>query len=131
MMTLDEAKTFLSKCTRNELNDHAFGDSEVSWFLDGKEVASGYFGSTSRSVSICQGCEGIDHTTHHSSFEGAEAQALRYGGTRGEVERNDETGPDTYTEGRCMPGLTLEGVRRELETQVEMERRELRINPPP
>jgi len=80
-MTLEEAKLFLAQCVRNTLSDYAFGDSEVSWSLDDKVVASGYFGSTTREVVICG-----------TSFEGEDAQALRYRGTLGRAARNDSGG---------------------------------------
>lgn len=113
-MTLDEAKAVLSTCTREELRDHAFGDCEVYWIregapalVDGDEVASGYFGSDERIVSVSDGL-------FHETFRGDDADALRSCGTRGRVERNDSTGPDEYHEGDCLPGLTSEGVLDEL-----------------
>ena len=107
--SLEEAKAFLNTCTREELRDHAFGDTEVGWMINGREVASGYFGSTSKIISIIS-------ETGKSVWccKGTDAQELRNTGTLGKVERNDETGPDQYQEGYTMPGLTLEGVRAEL-----------------
>lgn len=104
-MEIHEAKELLNGCTRTELRDHAFGDAEVSWWKDGKEVASGYFGSTMSHVTI-----------GHIPILGTTARELRYCGVEGHIERNDETGPDDFQEGRIMPGLTLEGVREELTT---------------
>ena len=101
-MTFEEALYLLMSCKREELRDHAFGDAEVYWMKDGKEVAVGYYG-TSSSV-------GIDGT----SFTGEEAAKFRYVGRQGKIERNDETGPDVYAEGKCMSGLTLAGVFKEL-----------------
>jgi hypothetical protein len=107
-MTLDEAKRILNECVRSELRDHAFGDAEVYWEDDGEEVAFGYFGQTS---SV--GGDGW-------SFEGREADELRKCGRTGLIERNDETGPSMYQEGKCMPSLTLEGVREELTGTLEV-----------
>jgi hypothetical protein len=104
-MNIQEATEFLNKCMRDELRDHAFGDAEVSWFLDEEEVAFGYFGSRDESTSVAIG----EHT-----FKGADARQLRCCGASERIARNDETGPNTYQEGMCMPGLTLEGVRKEL-----------------
>lgn len=89
-LTLDEARAFLAKCARDELNDHAFGDSEVGWFLDGKKVANGYFSATSHSIGICHGCQGLEHT-RHTSFKDADALALRYSGVLGRAQRNDSS----------------------------------------
>lgn len=105
-LPLEQAKELLEQCTRNELQDHAFGDSEVFWDKDGIEVADGYFGGGRDPVV---GIHNPDAT-----FTGKDALALRNCGERGQVERNDSTGPDRYQEGSCLPGLTLEGVRREL-----------------
>jgi len=101
-MTLDEAKKLLTECIREELRDHAFGDAEVYWMKDGQEEAAGYFGSKAE-VEI-----------RGTIFKGPDAHELRKCGTIGAVERNDSTGPDQYVEGQCMPGLTIEGVRKEL-----------------
>jgi hypothetical protein len=102
-MTLQEAVELLSSCVRHELRDHAFGDSEVYWRKDGQNVATGYFGGDSSSVCIGQ-----------EVFKGADALKLLECGQVGQVERNDETGPDEYKQGVIMPALTLEGVRKEL-----------------
>lgn len=109
----ERAKAFLSTCRRLELRDHAFGDVEISWYAPGtpetdEPEGCGYFGSGPASV----GC--ILPGGEPAGFDGKEALALRSCGTLGAVERNDMTGPDTYAEGRCIPALTLEGVRREL-----------------
>lgn len=106
-MTLEEAKELLDKCDRGEQRDHAFGDTEITWWLDGKEVAGGYFGGGSANVWI-------DHQEFRAAFKGEVAQQLRKCGAKTVIERNDETGPDEYQEGVTMPGLTLEGVRDEL-----------------
>lgn len=105
-MTIEEAKALLAECTREELRDHAFGDAEVYWSREGEEedVAVGYFGNESREVVF-----------EAARFNGPGADELRYCGKRGRVERNDTTGPDEYREGVTMSGLTLEGVRKELE----------------
>lgn len=102
-MEIDEMKELLNGCTRTELRDHAFGDAEVSWWKDGKEVASGHFSSSHNSVMI-----------GHIPVQGTTARELRYCGIEGHIERNDETGPDEYFEGTIMPGLTLSGVLEEL-----------------
>lgn len=106
-MEVNEAKSILDGCTRHELRDHAFGDMEVTWMKGETVIADGYFGSSMASVTI-----GDDPT---ASFSNDDAHALKSAGTLGEVGRNDETGPSEYVEGQTMPGLTLEGVRDELE----------------
>lgn len=106
MSRLDAAIALLSTATREELRDHAFGDCEVYWRVDGHEVGYGYFGGDHCSVTV--------NPNEPVTFKGADAQQLRHIGKLGLVERNDSTGPDDYREGDCMPGLTLEGVRREL-----------------
>jgi hypothetical protein len=106
-MNLQEAKEFLNTCVRNELRDHAFGDTEVGWTLNGAEVAAGYFGGGT--ADVC-----INYDTVNVAFSAAEARELRDCGTIGISERNDETGPEEYQEGVVMPGMTLEGVQDEL-----------------
>lgn len=103
-MDLEEAKDLLRTAVKSELRDHAFGDCEVLWYLNGTEIASGYFGSGGGEVSISG-----------TRFISSQASALRDCFASEEVERNDSTGPDTFVVGQTMPGLTLEGVRRELE----------------
>ncbi len=108
-MNIDAAKNILAHAVKSECRDHAFGDCEVYWEIDGKEVAAGYFGGGSRSVSV------FNDTDDSGHFEGAEADELRKIFAKEEIGRNDETGPDEFVLGKTMPGLTLEGVRRELE----------------
>lgn len=102
-MEIDEAKELLNGCTRSENRDHAFGDAEVFWTKDGVQVAEGYFGNSMQQVMF-------DHVT----IQGTTASELRDCGIEGHIERNDETGPEEYSEGSILPGLTLEGVRNEL-----------------
>lgn len=109
MTDLDMVKEILSQCVRVELRDHAFGDAEVSWLFMGLEAASGYFGSSSSSVTLIN-----PKGETVATLKGKDADAVRYCGTLGTVERNDETGPDEYQEGSCMPGLTFKGVLEEL-----------------
>jgi len=103
-MTFEEAKAILNTCVREELRDHAFGDREIYWTRDGQEIAFGYSGS-----SVSFGFSGDD-----TVFSDDEVRELLRCGSLGTVERNDSTGPDTYTDGACMPGLTLAGVREEI-----------------
>jgi hypothetical protein len=102
-LSMEAAKKILDNAVRYELRDHAFGDTEVTWEVDGVEVGGGYFGTT------------YDVWIGDIGFHGADAKLLRNCGKNLVVERNDETGPDRYTEGVTMPGLTIEGVRNELE----------------
>lgn len=104
-MDLQEAKELLNGCVRSELQDHAFGDAEVFWSKDGEAVAGGYFGGGHADVYAKNGSW---------NFNNDDARVLRRCGISGHVERNDETGPDTYSEGTIMPGLTKEAVRKEL-----------------
>lgn len=104
-MELEAAKTLLNECVREELRDHAFGDVEVYWMKDDKEVATGYFSGGMASVGF---------TEEVFNFDGDDARMLRPCGSEGAVERNDETGPDNFTLGATMPGLTRQAVRDEL-----------------
>lgn len=113
-MNLESAAELLNTCVRDELRDHAFGDREVSWLKDGTEVAMGYFGSSS-SVSIFDGGTDSNGIKTAFSFEDADARRLAECGELASAVRNDTTGPEVYQDGVCMPGLTLEGVRKELE----------------
>lgn len=106
-MTTDDAIAFLSTAKRDELRDHAFGDCEVHWDIGEGTIADGYFGTDERSVTVY-------FPDGNVTFTGADADKLRNCGARGGVERNDSTGPETYREGACMPGLTRDGVLREL-----------------
>jgi len=134
-MNLTEAKKLLSSTVRGELRDHAFGDREVTWFVvkDGlivAQAAEGYFGGGSSGVSVYTTpipfeepwdfetgsgylAEVDDEAYAAAEFDGRDARELLTCGSL-RVGRNDETGPDTYRDGACMPGLTLEGVRKEL-----------------
>lgn len=105
-MKLAEAKELLDGTVRTELRDHAFGDAEVSWHKDEVEVASGYFNGTVQEVIILDGPQ---------TFNSDEAKELRSHGVLGDIERNDETGPVHYEEGKMMPGLTSEFVKHELQ----------------
>jgi hypothetical protein len=111
-LTLDQAKQALEGTTRHELRDHAFGDMEVTWVKKEDnhevEVASGYFGGTA-SVGFLD----PDPSKSSGSFVDDDARQLLQCGEL-EVERNDSVGPDKFVEGSCMPGLTLQGVRKEL-----------------
>jgi hypothetical protein len=107
-MNLEEAKNLLRTAVKHELRDHAFGDCEVTWFVGENEVvASGYFGSGTPSVSIQVPGNSL---TFHGDF----ALELRNCFASEQTSRNDSTGPDDFVVGRTMPGLTLEGVRKEL-----------------
>ena len=108
-MNVEEAKKILDGCVRSECRDHAFGDKEVFWTKNGVDTAEGYFGSSMASVTIYEG----EDTTF--SFKSDDALSLMNAGTLGQVGRNDETGPSEFSLGATMPGLTLEGVRQELE----------------
>lgn len=105
-MNLEEAKKFLENTDRYELRDHAFGDIEVTWILNGDAVAGGYFGGRQASVWI--------DSESHVAFDDDEARQLQSCGTLTTVERNDETGPAVFHAGVAMPGLTSEGVFEEL-----------------
>lgn len=102
-MTTIEAAAVLGVARRCELRDNAFGDAEVTWVLqDDTVLATGYFSGEAEEVNI----DGY-------LFLGEAARALRECGTL-ETERNDSAGPDEYTEGKIMPGLTREGVWKEI-----------------
>lgn len=109
-MNLEEAKTLLKGAVKHELRDHAFGDCEVDWTIGDDKVATGYFGGSDRHVSVRVNA----NMWHSTRFMNYEADELRKCFASEAVERNDETGPDDFVVGRTMPGLTLEGVRKEL-----------------
>lgn len=106
-MDFQEAKELLSSCKRSENRDHAFGDREIYWEKDGKEIGGGYFGNGEGSVWI--GDEVV--------FKGKEADELVKCGSSVIIGRNDSTGPDTYSEGDVMPGLSKGDVFHELTGQ--------------
>lgn len=77
-VTFEAAKELLAPSTRNELRDHAFGDKEVYFEVDGTTIAEGYSGSSGQSVHI-----------NGTEFTGEEACILLALGTLGNVDRND------------------------------------------
>lgn len=87
-MPFEYAKTFLAASTRDALVDHAFGDSEVFWLREGREVASGYMGRSSKSVSV-------NETKHFAAtkFQDKEAEELDALGQRGHIDHNDAGDP--------------------------------------
>lgn len=103
-MDLSDARQRLVGTTRYELRDHAFGDREVTWMRGDQNIAGGYFGGGHADVWF----EGLE-----AKFSGDDARSLLDCGTLS-VSRNDETGPDTYTEGDIMPGLSKGDVFHEL-----------------
>lgn len=103
-MDLAMAKQLLSTCIKHELRDHAFGDCEVEWYDGSTPIASGYFSGSIREVGFNAG----------DSFKDDEADELRNCFASQKTERNDETGPDEFEIGKVMPGLTKEGVYKEL-----------------
>jgi len=114
MMTFDEVKTLLDSCVRSECRDHAFGDREIFWeTAQGTLVAEGYSGGSG--ASVCSEADGDGKELRDfPQFTEKQTYELLSCGSRGQIDRNDATGPDTYQEGACMPGLTLAGVRKEL-----------------
>lgn len=85
-ITLERAMEQLSACVRHELRDHYFGDREIYW-IDDKHVtvAEGYEGNDGVSVYI----GGV-------TFKAEDARQLLSCGARGDIERNDTAGPDTW-----------------------------------
>jgi hypothetical protein len=115
-MTIQEAQKLLEGTVRYELRDHAFGDREVTWAKDNCEIATGYFSGSCSEVYY-----------NGEVFNGADAIAiLKYGTLT--IERNDETGPDEYVDGKVMEGLTLKGVLEEI-TLVRRRPRDLSRRP--
>ena len=111
MKSFEEVQKILGTCERGENRDHAFGDREVYWSREGEDLAFGYFGGGTAVVGL--DAEG------EASFSGDEAFELLKCGATVVIERNDSTAfAVTYQDGAVMPGLTLEGVRKEL-TQGE------------
>lgn len=122
-LTLREAAAVLSQCTRSEIRDHAFGDAEVWWTHRSNNqdiaIAQGYFGGGHQSVYFGEfnwTQLTSDQTVRfgEKSFKGVDAVSLRNLGTEGIIERNDETGPDGYIEGRMLDSMTKGAVFEEL-----------------
>lgn len=104
-MDFDEAAKILKEATRSELRDHAFGDREIFWEKDGKDIAGGYLG---------RGVPEVWFIGKSGCFTDEEARELAKLGISGRIERNDETGPDEYKDGEVMPGLSKGDVYKEL-----------------
>jgi hypothetical protein len=112
ILTFEEVKKILNECHRNELRDHAFGDREIYWWHPKLgNIAEGYSG---RSVCFSMNDENGTEVQFDRVFTDSEIESLFKLGTMGKISRNDSTGPDTYTEGTVMPGLTLNGILNEL-----------------
>lgn len=111
-ISLEEAKALLNSCTRSELRDHAFGDREVSWD-DDEGNAVGFYCNSGRPPHMVYVTTFDDAGNELESAEFSDYSLLSCGSSA-RIERNDSTGPDTYQDGACMPGLTLEGVKKEL-----------------
>ncbi len=83
-MTLEEARVLLASCTCERLVDRTFGDEEIYWMSpDHEEIASGYFGRDSSSVTFR--CSSL---VDECSWEGEEARSLRGLGKAGTIEYN-------------------------------------------
>ena len=88
---------------REESRDHAFGDVEVYIMSGTTEVGSGYFGGGLSEIGLLG-----------YNFTGTIAHEIREKIPVGKIGRNDSTGPDEFSLGVTMPGLTKEAVLREL-----------------
>lgn len=88
-MTIEIVKEVLAKCIRSELRDHYFGDREISWQLNGKDVAEAYMG---KEAEFHFTHNGIEFDTKNSNL----ISDLIKLGTIGNIERNDSTGDSTY-----------------------------------
>jgi hypothetical protein len=106
---------------RVELRDHAFGDAEVFFYERSRVTIEGNKVSSNGTDPFAEGYLGKHSEIYVTDLEydvegkwvGAVASDLMALG-QAFIERNDETGPDDFVAGRCMPGLTLEGVKEEL-----------------
>jgi len=84
-MTLVEVKALLAQCARSELRDLTFGDAEIYWTKDGKEVAFCYEGRTVPLV-VSGGYEEGKATWE---FRDGEARLLLSLGRPVRISRND------------------------------------------
>jgi len=107
-----EVKVLLDQCKRNELRDHAFGDREIYWL----HPTLGYiaFGYSGPNVEFTMNNEKGEAIEFNPPLSETDIRSLFTHGNPDKIIRNDSTGPDTYQEGKVMPGLTLEGVLREI-----------------
>lgn len=95
----------LPHLVREESRDHAFGDVEVYVMFGEQEVGFGYFGGGTSGMTI-----------YNINLVGNPARLARAAIPLGAVGRNDSTGPDEFTLGQTMSGLTKEAVLEELTT---------------
>lgn len=84
-MNIEQAKELLNRCTREGLNDYAFGDSERGWWLDSEHIAEGYFCGS-------RGVANVTFLKENIVFTDDQARQLKFCGTRGNVQRNDTVG---------------------------------------
>lgn len=83
-MDINQAEQKLRDCRKAELQDHAFGDAEVSWFnSDGALVADGYFSRNKSMVTF------ETDSPEPPSFQEDDARRLRSCFTTQTVSRND------------------------------------------
>ncbi|MFH0873850.1 MAG: hypothetical protein V1846_03375 [Candidatus Komeilibacteria bacterium] len=71
-LTLAEAAALLAGAHRGTLSDSSFGDAEVWWMMDDRQVAEGYFGRRSYVTFLAT----PDYAV--TSFEGEQALKLRH-----------------------------------------------------
>lgn len=115
-MDLNQAKLLLAKSERHELRDHAFGDAEITWSVDGVDVAFAYEDGKALHISFYDSENNVI-----AEFEDEDYQELRSLG-KACISRNDSTGPVTYTPGKVKSGLSLGDVFNELTSFQRLDR---------
>ncbi len=92
-LPLHTAIHILSTAHRDVLDDLAFGDSEVGWYLGEELIADGYFTYKRNRSSVCFTKATLEKMGYTSgTFSGDEADKLKYLGSIQGYMRNDEQG---------------------------------------
>lgn len=98
-MNINDAVDLLNKCKRVELRDHYFSDREIAWYDDDKEIAYGYFGGSSRTVTVIVpgSSDSASQGSGGTLFKDEEADRLALCGKTTNIFRNDQGDEDqTY-----------------------------------
>lgn len=89
-MSFSQAVDILRLAIRHELRDPSFGDVEVDWRIEGiGTVATGYFGHSSREITIYAQRNVLGSDVQESNFTEETAYALRKYCSKAEYSRNE------------------------------------------
>jgi len=97
-VNLQEARTCLNLCQRNELRDHKKGTRRLSWFFNKLQVAEGFYGEI-RHVTIYEYREFFESNKILEMFVAEDASKLQFCGDPVIILRADEGDPNEAYQG--------------------------------